>query len=125
MIRRELEDEHRHREARGIGQETLAHHAGLSVATYARVERGQVNPTWTAPNSPWAGELAGQSVSGNDPSNPLRARWMGIVDGVGIHGTAMDWSIGTRASHGCIRMHVPDVIDLYNRVPIGAPVYIR
>ena len=35
------------REARGIGQETLAHHAGLSVATYARVERGQVNPTWT------------------------------------------------------------------------------
>jgi lipoprotein-anchoring transpeptidase ErfK/SrfK len=85
----------------------------------------QVNPTWTAPNSPWAGELAGQSVSGNDPSNPLRARWMGIVDGVGIHGTAMDWSIGTRASHGCIRMHVPDVIDLYNRVPIGAPVYIR
>jgi transcriptional regulator with XRE-family HTH domain len=35
------------REARGIGQETLAHRAGLSVATYARIERGQVNPTWT------------------------------------------------------------------------------
>ena len=35
------------REARAIGQETLAHRAGLSVATYARVERGQVNPTWT------------------------------------------------------------------------------
>ena len=35
------------REARGIGQEYLAHRAGLSVATYARVERGQVNPTWT------------------------------------------------------------------------------
>jgi transcriptional regulator with XRE-family HTH domain len=35
------------RQARGIGQETLAHHAGLSVATYARIERSQVNPTWT------------------------------------------------------------------------------
>lgn len=35
------------REARGIGQETLAHTAGLSIATYARLERGHVNPTWT------------------------------------------------------------------------------
>ena len=85
----------------------------------------QVNPTWTAPNSPWAGELAGQQVSGSDPTNPLKARWMGIVNGVGIHGTGMDWSIGTRASHGCIRMHVSDVIDLFDRVPIGTPVLIR
>jgi transcriptional regulator with XRE-family HTH domain len=35
------------REARNIGQESVAHAAGLSVATYARVERAQVNPTWT------------------------------------------------------------------------------
>jgi transcriptional regulator with XRE-family HTH domain len=35
------------REARGLGQERLAHTAGLSVAPYARIERGQVNPTWT------------------------------------------------------------------------------
>lgn len=35
------------REARELGQETVAHQAGLSVATYARIERGQVNPTWT------------------------------------------------------------------------------
>ncbi|MDA0161329.1 helix-turn-helix transcriptional regulator [Solirubrobacter ginsenosidimutans] len=35
------------REARNVGQESLAHAAGLSVATYARIERGQVNPTWT------------------------------------------------------------------------------
>jgi lipoprotein-anchoring transpeptidase ErfK/SrfK len=50
---------------------------------------------------------------------------MGIVNGVGIHGTALGGSIGTRASHGCIRMHVPDVIALYRRVPIGTPVLIR
>ena len=50
---------------------------------------------------------------------------MGVVGGVGIHGTGMEWSIGTRASHGCIRMRVADVIDLFGRVPIGTPVYIR
>jgi lipoprotein-anchoring transpeptidase ErfK/SrfK len=85
----------------------------------------QVNPTWTVPNSPWAGELQGQSVSGSDPNNPLKARWMGIVNGVGIHGTGQDYSIGSAASHGCIRMHVSDVIDLYPRVPVGTPVLIQ
>ena len=50
---------------------------------------------------------------------------MGIANGVGIHGTAEDWSIGSRASHGCIRMHVSDVIDLYSRVPVGTPVLIK
>jgi len=84
----------------------------------------EVNPTWTAPNSPWAGELAGQSISGNDPTNPLKARWMGVSGAVGIHGTGQPWSIGSRASHGCIRMSVPDVIDLFRRVKIGTPVLI-
>ena len=90
-----------------------------------RIRSKQVNPTWTAPNAPWAGEFAGTSVPGGSPSNPLKARWMGIVGGVGIHGTALDYSIGTRASRGCIRMRVPDVIDLYSRVPVGTPVLIR
>jgi lipoprotein-anchoring transpeptidase ErfK/SrfK len=50
---------------------------------------------------------------------------MGIVGGVGIHGTAAEYSIGTAASHGCIRMRVADVIDLYPRVPVGTAVLIR
>ncbi|HKE77883.1 MAG TPA: L,D-transpeptidase family protein [Solirubrobacteraceae bacterium] len=85
----------------------------------------QVNPVWSVPNSPWAGELQGTTVEGGSAANPLKARWMGIANGVGIHGTGEDWSIGTRASHGCIRMHVPDVIDLFNRVPVGTPVLIQ
>jgi lipoprotein-anchoring transpeptidase ErfK/SrfK len=89
------------------------------------ISNKQVNPTWTAPNSPWAGELAGQSIGGGDPTNPLKARWMGIANGVGIHGTGQEWSIGSRASHGCIRMRVADVIDLYPRVPVGTSVLIR
>ena len=85
----------------------------------------QVNPAWTAPNSPWAGELAGTTTPGGSAANPLRARWMGIAGGVGIHGTSQEYSIGSRASHGCIRMRVADVIDLYPRVPVGTPVLIR
>jgi lipoprotein-anchoring transpeptidase ErfK/SrfK len=89
------------------------------------IQSKQVNPVWSVPNSPWAGELAGTTVSGGSAANPLKARWMGISGSVGIHGTGQDYSIGTRASHGCIRMHVGDVIALYKRVPVGTPVLIR
>jgi lipoprotein-anchoring transpeptidase ErfK/SrfK len=83
-----------------------------------------VNPAWTAPNSPWAGAFANETVAGGSAENPLKARWMGIANGVGIHGTGIPGSIGSRASHGCIRMTVPAVIDLYPRVPVGTPVVI-
>ncbi|MDO9408557.1 L,D-transpeptidase/peptidoglycan binding protein [Patulibacter sp.] len=82
------------------------------------------NPSWHVPNSAWAGSLAGTVVPPG-PSNPIKARWLGIYDGVGIHGTSDDASIGTNASHGCLRMHVPDVIDLFPRVPVGTPIYIQ
>ena len=100
--------------------------AGLDTPAgrYA-IQNKQVDPAWHVPNSAWAGSLAGQVIPGGAPNNPLRARWLGIANGVGIHGTAEDWSIGTRASHGCIRMHVSDVIDLYARVPVGSPVLIK
>jgi lipoprotein-anchoring transpeptidase ErfK/SrfK len=89
-----------------------------------RIQNKQVNPSWSAPNKPWAGLFAGTTVPGGSPLNPLKARWLGIANGVGIHGTGAAYSIGTRASHGCIRMQVPDVIDLYPRVPVGTPVLI-
>jgi lipoprotein-anchoring transpeptidase ErfK/SrfK len=100
--------------------------AGLETPAgrYA-IQNKQVNPAWHVPNSAWAGALAGQVIPGGAPNNPLRARWLGIANGVGIHGTAEGWSIGTRASHGCIRMHVGDVIDLFGRVPVGTPVLIK
>jgi lipoprotein-anchoring transpeptidase ErfK/SrfK len=85
----------------------------------------QVDPVWSVPNSPWAGELQGTTVQGGSAANPLKARWMGITNGVGIHGTGEDASIGSAASHGCIRMHVWDVKDLYPRVPVGTPVLIQ
>ncbi len=88
------------------------------------IQDKQVDPVWSVPNSPWAGELGGTTVAGGSAENPLKARWMGITDGAGFHGTDEVSSLGTAASHGCVRMAVPDVIDLYNRVDVGTPVYI-
>lgn len=88
------------------------------------IQSKQVNPVWSVPNSPWAGELAGTTVTGGSAQNPLKARWMGVSGSVGIHGTDVVSSIGTRASRGCIRMRVPDVIALYKRVSVGTPVLI-
>ena len=83
-----------------------------------------VNPTWSVPDSAWAGSLAGSVIPGGAPENPLKARWLGITDGVGIHGTSDEGSIGSNASHGCLRMRVADVVDLYPRVPVGAKILI-
>jgi lipoprotein-anchoring transpeptidase ErfK/SrfK len=88
------------------------------------IQSKQVNPVWSVPNSPWAGELAGTTVTGGSAQNPLKARWLGISGSVGIHGTGQEYTVGSRASHGCIRMRVNDVIALYKRVPLGTPVYI-
>jgi lipoprotein-anchoring transpeptidase ErfK/SrfK len=88
------------------------------------IQNKAVDPAWSVPNSDWAGNLAGTVVPGGTPENPLKARWLGIFDGAGIHGTDDIASLGSAASHGCIRMSIPDVIDVYDRVPVGAPIYI-
>jgi lipoprotein-anchoring transpeptidase ErfK/SrfK len=88
------------------------------------VQTKQVNPAWNVPNSSWAGSLAGQTIPSGDPANPLVARWIGFAGSVGFHGTASSGSLGTAASHGCVRMSPDDVIDLYTRVDIGTPVLV-
>jgi lipoprotein-anchoring transpeptidase ErfK/SrfK len=88
------------------------------------IQNKAVDPAWHVPNSAWAGSLAGTIVPGGTAENPLKARWLGIFDGAGIHGTDQTYSLGTAASHGCIRMAIPDVIELYDQVPVGAPIYI-
>lgn len=84
----------------------------------------QVDPPWNVPNSDWAGGLAGTTIPGGSPENPLVARWMGVSGSVGIHGTSSTSSLGSSASHGCIRMSPTDVIALYDQVDVGTPVYI-
>ncbi len=88
-----------------------------------KIVNKQSNPTWTPPpDSSWAKGL-GPIPPG--PGNPLGTRWMGTsAPYVGIHGTPADSSIGTRASHGCIRMHIHDAESLYEQVVVGMPVHI-
>jgi lipoprotein-anchoring transpeptidase ErfK/SrfK len=84
----------------------------------------QINPSWHVPNSSWAGSLAGRVIPPG-PQDPLKARWIGIVDGAGIHGTDDVGSLGSNASHGCIRMAIPDVIELFERTPYGSKIFIH
>ena len=80
------------------------------------------NPTWNPPDSPWA-EGLGRIPPG--PGNPLGTRWIGTsAPAIGIHGTYADYSIGTAASHGCLRMHIPEVEELFEKVAVGMPVEI-
>jgi lipoprotein-anchoring transpeptidase ErfK/SrfK len=101
-----------------VGQEGLETPEGL----YA-IEAMEENPTWNVPESDWAGSLAGQSIPPG-PSNPIKARWLAIYEGAGIHGTEETESLGSAASHGCVRMSIPDVEELYDRVEVGTPIYI-
>ena len=80
-------------------------------------------PTWVNPWSKWS--MHEPARIGPGPHNPLGTRAMNLsAPGIRIHGTPAARSIGYSVSHGCIRMRMPDVEDLYPRVPTGAPVFI-
>jgi lipoprotein-anchoring transpeptidase ErfK/SrfK len=85
----------------------------------------QVNPPWYVPHDAWTGSLAGKVIPPG-PDDPLKARFMSFNGGAGIHGIDPSeyGTIGHTASHGCIRMTIPDVIELYSDVSVGTPVYI-
>ncbi|MGN6217594.1 MAG: L,D-transpeptidase family protein [Solirubrobacterales bacterium] len=101
-----------------VGMEGLETPEGLY-----HIQEKEENPVWHVPNSAWAGSLAGKTIPPG-PEDPIKARWMGIFEGAGIHGTEETWSLGHAESHGCIRMSIPDVIELYDQVEVGTPIYI-
>ncbi len=88
-----------------------------------KVTSKQANPTWVNPGSAWAATMPPYIPPG--PGNPLGTRAIGTsASGVFIHGTSNSGSIGTNASHGCIRMLIKDSEDLFPRVDVGIPVLI-
>ena len=103
-----------------VGMEGLETPAGLH-----KIEWKEVNPPWHVPDKAWAGSLAGTVVPPG-PADPLKARFMSFEGGAGIHGIDPSEysSLGHDASHGCVRMRIPDVIALYDKTPVGTPVYI-
>jgi len=85
----------------------------------------RVNPTWTNPDPEGWGKGMPKSIPPG-PGNPLGTRAMSTsASGILIHGTYASGSIGSYASHGCIRMFLSDVEALYPQVPIGTPVLIH
>jgi lipoprotein-anchoring transpeptidase ErfK/SrfK len=91
------------------------------AGTWSIVDK-QLNPWWRPPDSEWAKDAKPIPPG---PGNPLGTRWMGLsAAAVGIHGTPDAASIGYSASHGCIRMRVPEAEWLFEQVDIGTPVVI-
>ena len=94
------------------------------VGTFEIVNKVE-NPTWynPAPDT-WGADLP-ESI-GPGPGNPLGTRAMYLnAPGIRIHGTWDSSSIGTAASHGCIRMNIEDAEELYPHVPVGARVLVK
>lgn len=79
------------------------------------------NPIW---KHPFTGEIVPPG-----PNNPLGIRWIGFwTDGtnyIGFHGTPNEETVGTAASHGCVRMYNQDVLALFEKVEIGTPVIVE
>lgn len=86
----------------------------------------KVDPPWT-PTADMRREnpYLPAFVPGGHPRNPLGPRAMYLGNSLyRIHGTDAPWTVGQEVSHGCIRMYNRDVVDLYNRVPIGTKVIV-
>lgn len=93
--------------------------AGLAWHGHARIARKDLRPQWSS--NPGRSEW----IPSGSPRNPMGAAAMGLDRGnYAIHGTNDPSSIGGYVSHGCIRMHNADILDLYRRVSLGTEVIV-
>ena len=84
------------------------------------------DPSWTPTPSMRRKNPRLPAYMAPGPNNPLGVRAIYLDWGAyRIHGTNAPGSIGQAVSNGCFRMRTPDVLDLYERVHIGAPVYVE
>ena len=111
----------------GVGRQGMGWHGVVRVGAKAEW------PDWTPPPAMVVRErkrghrLPSHMAGG--PGNPLGARALYLHSGGGdtgyrIHGTSEPWTIGLNVSSGCIRLVNDDVIDLFNRVKVGARVVV-
>ena len=105
-----------------VGEEALA------WSGVAKVGRMTEWPTWT-PTAEIKKRMDVPNFVGSGPQNPMGARALYLFEGnkdtlYRIHGTVEPWTIGKSVSSGCIRMINQDVIDLYQRTPVGARVVV-
>ena len=107
----------------GVGRE------GFEWSGLAKVGRKAEWPSWTPPAAMLKRRPDLPRHMAGGPDNPLGARAMYLYSGgrdtlYRIHGTSEPWTIGEAVSSGCIRMLNDDVVDLYNRVRVGAKVQV-
>jgi len=80
-------------------------------------------PTWVNPGSDWGKGMPASIPPG--PGNPLGTRAINIsAPAIRFHGTENIGSVGTAASHGCMRMYRADIEDMFERVEVGTKVFI-
>ncbi len=99
--------------------------AGMQWSGNSRVTGKYIRPDWEPPpDIRRANPKLPPVIRAGSPGNPLGAAAITLHDDYAIHGTNQPSSIGRFVSHGCIRMHNSDVMDLYRRVSVGAPVIV-
>ncbi|MDB5559420.1 MAG: L,D-transpeptidase [Enterovirga sp.] len=108
----------------GVGRQ------GFSWKGTATVGRKGKWPSWNPTSTMVSLKIASAGVRDSGIDNPLGARALYLYQGnrdtlFRIHGTNEPWSIGEQVSSGCIRMLNEDIVDLYERVPVGATVLVR
>jgi len=103
----------------GVGRE------GFQFSGTYNLSRKAEWPGWTPPPEMRARQPGLPTHMPGGPGNPLGARALYVGSTLyRIHGTNQNWSIGRDFSSGCIRMINEDVIDLYNRVNVGARIVV-
>lgn len=110
----------------GIGRD------GFTWQGRASVGRKAEWPTWTPTKEMMVRQPETREFANGMPpglTNPLGARALYIYQNgrdtlYRLHGTMEVWSIGGAVSSGCVRLLFQDIIDLYNRVPVGSPIVV-
>ncbi len=117
-------------------RQVTLYQADVKVKTYpiAVGRPGWETPTGTfqvmqkVRNPIWVHPFTGEKVAGKDPENPLGGYWLGFwTDGknaIGFHGTPTPLSVGKAASHGCVRMYVKDIAELFEQINLGTVVTV-
>jgi len=104
----------------GVGRE------GFQWTGLKRIDRKAEWPDWTPPPEMIARQPYLPRFMAGGPGNPMGARALYISGTVyRIHGTNAPHTIGTAVSSGCFRLTNPELIDLYERVPLGTKVVVR
>jgi lipoprotein-anchoring transpeptidase ErfK/SrfK len=104
----------------GVGRE------GFTWSGTNRITRKAEWPSWTPPAAMRKRVPDLPAFMPGGPDNPMGARALYIGSTLyRVHGTSEPWTIGQAVSSGCIRMTNEDVIDLYERVQVGAQIIVR